>query len=55
MPNETDGPAITEVPDVPSDTRKAVQERLDRIAEKAATRAGNRQRRYDGEHSIFTK
>jgi hypothetical protein len=55
MPNETDGPAIAELRDTPSDTRKAVQEKLDRIAEKAATRAGNRQQRYEGEHGIFTK
>lgn len=55
MPNETDGSSIPELRDAPSDTQKVVQEKLDRIAERAATRAGNRQQRYDGEHGIFTK
>lgn len=29
--------------------------RLDRIAEKAAERAGNTEKRYDQDHDIFTK
>jgi hypothetical protein len=29
--------------------------RIDRIAEKAAEKAGNREKRYDESHEIFTK
>jgi hypothetical protein len=55
MPKKTDKSAIPGVRDDSSDTQKAAQEELDRIAEKAATRAGSREQRYDGEHGIFTK
>jgi hypothetical protein len=55
MPNETDQSATPEPRDGSSDSQKAVQEKLERVAEKAARRAGKRQQRYDGEHSIFTK
>lgn len=55
MPEETDRSAIPELRDDSSDNQKTVEEKLDRIAEKAARRAGNREQRYDGEHGIFTK
>jgi hypothetical protein len=55
MPDETDRSAIPEPRDDSSDSQKAVQEKLEHIAEKAAKRAGKRQQRYDGEHGIFTK
>jgi hypothetical protein len=55
MPDETDKLAIPEPGDDSSDSPKAVQEKLEHLAEKAAKRARKRQQRYDGEHGIFTK
>jgi hypothetical protein len=40
--------------DVP-DVQKATEEKLNRIANKAAARAATRQQRYDREHGILTK
>lgn len=55
MPNETDSTNTTKPEgDVP-DVQKATDEKLNRLADEAATRAGMRQRRYDDEHGIFTK
>jgi hypothetical protein len=38
-----------------TESQEAVQERLDRIANKAAQRARVREERYDAEHDLFTK
>jgi hypothetical protein len=38
-----------------TDAQKAVQEKLDRIADKAAKRGEKREQRYDEEHGIFTR
>ena len=57
MLNETDSSDTTR----PEDDLPAVQkknttdEKLNRIASKAAKRAGMREQRYDREHGIFTK
>lgn len=55
MPDETDESAIPELRDDSPESQKALQEKLDSIAEKAARRGGNRQQRFDEEHGIFTK
>lgn len=55
MPDETDKSVTPEARDDSSDSQKAVQEKVERVAKKAAIRAGKRQQHYDGEHGIFTK
>lgn len=55
MPDQTDNSATPEARDDSSDSQKAVQEKVERVAKKAAIRAGKRQQHYDGEHGIFTK
>lgn len=55
MPDETDKSVTPEARDDSSDSQKAVQEKVERVAKKAAIRAGTRQQHYDGEHGIFTK
>ncbi len=55
MANENDRSDKRELEDNSVDAQKAVQEKIERIAEEAASRGGNRQKRYDGEHGIFTK
>lgn len=55
MSNETDRSDKPNPQDNSADARKAVQEKLDRIADKAAKRGEKREQRYDGEHGIFTK
>jgi len=45
----------TPKPQNESSETQAVQQKLNRIANKAAKRAAERQQRYDAEHSIFTK
>jgi hypothetical protein len=55
MLNEPDNSDSPKLEDDSTDAQKALQEKLSRIANKAAKRAGNRQQRYDGEHGIFTK
>ena len=51
-PETSDSPKLQ---DDSTDAQKVLQEKLSRIANKAARRAGNREQRYDGEHGIFTK
>jgi hypothetical protein len=55
MPNETNDPEKTELQDRPTSSQEALQEKLNNIANKAAERAANRQKRYDSEHGIFTR
>jgi hypothetical protein len=55
MLNETNGPEETELQDGPTDPQETLREKLDRIANKAAARATNREKRYDKEHGIFTR
>jgi hypothetical protein len=47
--------AIQQLRDDSADPQKALQNKLDRIANNAAKRAGDRQQSYDGDHGIFTK
>jgi hypothetical protein len=56
MLNETDGAAdATKFQEDSTDAQKALQEKLNRIANNSARRVVNRQQRYDGEHGLFTK
>jgi hypothetical protein len=55
MLNETDSTNTTKLQGDAPDVQKETDEKLNRIANEAATRAGTRQRRYDEEHGIFTK
>lgn len=55
MSNEIDNPELPKLEDNSTDAQRAVQEKLQHIAKKAASRAGNRLQRYDEEHGIFTK
>jgi hypothetical protein len=55
MPNETDGVGAAMLQDVSTDAQRAVQEKLKRIANRAAKRAGETELRYDGEYGVFTK
>ncbi len=55
MLNETDSTNTTKPQGEVSVVQKEKDEKLNRIANEAATRAGIRQRRYDEEHGIFTK
>jgi len=55
MLNETDSSNTTKPQGNGPDVQDATDEKINAIANKAATRAGMRQRRYDDEHGIFTK
>jgi hypothetical protein len=55
MLNDTDSPDTPALEDESTDAQKAVQEKLDRIANKAAKRGVLRQQRFDADHGIFTK
>lgn len=55
MSNETDTLDKPNLQDNSDDGMKVSQEKLDRIAGKAAKRGEKRQQRYDQEHGIFTK
>jgi hypothetical protein len=55
MPNKTDSPDTPKLQEDSADAQKAVQEKLDRIADKAAKRGEKREQRYDEEHGIFTR
>jgi hypothetical protein len=55
MTNEIDRLNTRQVQDESTGLKKAVRERLNRIANKAAKQAVKRQQRYDGKHGIFTK
>jgi hypothetical protein len=55
MPNETDRSTTPELQSGSTDAQKAVHERLNRMANKAAEQAEAREQRYDEEHGIFTK
>ena len=54
--NKDDRPDTSDLEDRSStESKEAVQERLDRIANKAAQRARIREDRYHAEHDLFTK
>lgn len=55
MSNETDSSGKPNLQDNSEDAKKAAQEKVDRIADKAANCGEKRQQRYDQEHGIFTK
>ncbi len=55
MPNETESIDQMKPQGEVSVVQKSTDEKLNAIANKAATRAGMRQQRYDEEHGIFTK
>ena len=55
MLNESESADPQQVEGDASDAQQTVLENLNRIANKAAKRAGSRQQRYDAEHGIFTK
>jgi hypothetical protein len=55
MLNETESLATQQLRDDSAEAQKALQKKLNRIANNAAKRAGNRQQNYDGDHGIFTK
>jgi len=50
MLSKTESLAVRQLRD-----QKALQKKLDRIANNAAKQAGTRQQNYDGDHGIFTK
>jgi hypothetical protein len=53
MPNQTKSPETPSQPDFNVSSSK--ETKLDRLANKAASRAAKREQRYDQEHGIFTK
>jgi hypothetical protein len=55
MANKTDRSSAPEPRHSSTESKKAVHERLNRIANKAAEQAEDREHRYDEEHGIFTK
>ena len=55
MPSETVSSGKPNLQDNSNDAKKAVQEKLDRFANKAAKPGEKRQGRYDAERGIFTK
>ncbi len=55
MSNTTDRSDEPNLQETSNDAKKAVQEKLDLIADKAAKRGEKRQQRFDEEHGIFTK
>jgi hypothetical protein len=54
MPNQTNSPNTPSQPDESAVTTSK-ETRLDRIADEAASRAVEREQRYDQAHDIFTK
>ena len=55
MPAEINNPEIPKEKNDSSASDVEEQQKLDRIADKAARRGEEAERRYDGEHDIFTK
>ena len=55
MFNEIDSTYTPKLVDESTEVQKPVQEKVSRIANKAAKRAAIRQQHYDAEHGIFTK
>jgi hypothetical protein len=55
MSIQTDSPDTPREQDNLTPSKTARETNLDRIANKAASRAGKRQQRYEQEHNIFTK
>ena len=55
MLNDTDSPDVPALEDESTDAQRAVQEKLNRIANKAAKRGAIRQQGYDAEHGILTR
>jgi hypothetical protein len=55
MPNEADNSNTPKTQDDNTEFQQSVQEKLSRIAKRAAKRAGTTEQRYDEEHGIFTK
>ncbi len=53
MPSQTKSPETPTQQDSPVITNKKTK--LDRLANKAASRAAKREQRYDREHGMFTK
>jgi len=55
MTNKDDRSDTSDLKDTSTESQETIQERLDRIANKAAKRARIREKRYDAEHDVFTK
>ena len=59
MPSKTDTvnppKRLKSSPSVQENSQEKLDQKRDRIANKAAKRAGNRTKRYESEHGIFTK
>jgi len=53
MPEQFENPEATKLEDE-SVSEISAQKRIDRVAEKAAARAANTEKKYDGEHAIVT-
>lgn len=55
MTNKDHHSDTSDVEDTSTESQEAVQERLNRIANKAAKRARIREESYDAEHDVFIK
>lgn len=55
MSDKTDRSDKSNLQDNSTDAEKATQEKLNRIADKAAKQGEKREQRFDEEHGIFTK
>lgn len=55
MNNKDDRSDTSDMKDTSTESQEVMEERLNRIADKAAKRARLREERYDAEHDLFTK
>lgn len=55
MTNKEDRSGTSDLKDTSTESQEAVQENLNRIANRFAKRARIREERYDAEHDVFTK
>jgi len=55
MPSETDSACTAKPQDTSTAAQRAVREKLKRIANRAAKRAGETEHCYHGEPAVFTK
>jgi hypothetical protein len=53
MPEQFENPEATKLGDE-TESETSAEKRIDRVAEKAATKAANTEKEYDGERPIFT-
>jgi hypothetical protein len=53
MPEQFENPEATKLEDA-TVSEALAEKRVERVAEKAAARAGDTEKKYDGEHAIVT-